>query len=380
MRKVIINGKIIMDDLILENKVIVFDEKIISIDDKNKVDFEGMEIIDAEGDYVSPGFVDIHTHGCGGFDTMNGTEESIEGIRRIVLKSGVTSFLPTTMTEEPLKIEKALENVRKAMKRDANGANILGIHLEGPFINTKKKGAQRADCVLPAEMKLIENYMDIVKIITIAPEVNENIQFIEKISKEFDIVFSIGHTDATYEEAVEAIRCGVKSATHLFNAMTGLHHRNPGVVGAVFNSDIYCELIGDKIHVHPSLFELLLNIKGKERIVLITDSMEAACLKKGDYQLGGQKVIVDETSARLEDGTLAGSILRLNEAVRNMVENTSYSLPQVVNLASLNPATLIGVNHRKGSLHIGKDADIVIFDKNINVSKTIVGGKLIYLV
>lgn len=380
MRKVIINGKIIVNNLILQNKIIEFDNKIISIEDKNKVNLEGKEIIDAEGNYISPGFIDIHTHGCGGFDTMNGTKESIEGIRRIVLQSGVTSFLPTTMTEKTLKIKKALQNVKEAMNTDSYGANILGVHLEGPFINTKKKGAQRADCVLPADFKVIENYTDIVKIITIAPEVNNNIDFIKKISKEFDVVFSIGHTDAVYEEAMESIKCGIKSATHLFNAMPGLHHRNPGVVGAVFNSDIYCELIADKIHVHPSLFEFLINIKGREKMILITDSMEAACLKRGNYKLGGQKVIVDDTSARLEDGTLAGSILRLNQAVRNIFKNTSYGIPDIVNFASMNPATLIGVDDKKGSLDIGKDADIVIFDENINAIKTIVNGNLVYSV
>jgi N-acetylglucosamine-6-phosphate deacetylase len=200
--------------------------------------------------------------------------------------------------------------------------------------------------------------------------------FLNHMHQHSHICFSIGHSNATYEEAIEAIEAGIKSATHLFNAMSGMNHREPGVVGAVLNSDIYCELIADKIHVHPAMFKLLINVKGSDRIILITDAMRAACMKQGIYELGGQQVTVEKGSARLADGTLAGSVLRLNEAVRNLLENTDISLPQAIAAVSINPARLIGLDGEVGSIEVGKSADIIIFDENIDIKATIIDGKL----
>lgn len=200
--------------------------------------------------------------------------------------------------------------------------------------------------------------------------------FIKGMHQHSHISFSIGHSNATYEEAMNAIEAGVKSATHMFNAMSGLNHREPGVVAAVLNSDIYCELIADKIHSHPAMYKLLVNAKGSSKLILITDAIRAACMKAGTYDLGGQEVIVEHGAVRLSDGTLAGSVLQLKVAVKNLWENTDLSLQQVIRTVTMNPAELIGLDCEIGSLEVGKKADIIIFDKNIDIKATIIDGEL----
>lgn len=383
--KIIKNGKIITKGNILIDKALVFEEKILDIiDEKNldeyieKANIANIEVIDAKGKYVSPGFIDIHVHGCGGSDTMDGTLEDIEIISSNVCKNGVTAFLPTTMTMEKEKIYEALNVIRKSMGIKNKGAKVVGAHMEGPFINPRLKGAQNEKYIEKPDYNFIKEYLDTIKIITLAPEMDKDYEFIKKVKRDTDIVLSIGHTNATYEEAMEAIELGVSHGTHTFNAMSPLHHRNPGVVGAIFNSDVTCELIADKIHVHPGAFNVLINVKGFNKVVLITDCMRAGNLNEGNYDLGGQKVIVKENSARLEDGTLAGSILSLNNGVKNIFKNTNLSLQQVVSMASINPAKVINMEHKKGSIEIGKDADIVVFDEEFNIKTTIVEGNIVF--
>ncbi|MDF2879773.1 MAG: nagA [Clostridiaceae bacterium] len=376
--KVIINGKIITKDEVILGKNIIFDKQIIDITDNlDLINNSNIDVIDAKGDYVSPGFIDLHIHGSGGKDAMDGDIDGLRVISSTISKNGVTAFLPTTMTMDIDTIYKALDTIRQAMKKQMPGAKVVGAHMEGPFINEKYKGAQAAEHILKPEFKLIEQYMDIIKIITLAPEKDHNYEFINKV-KNNNVVLSIGHSNATYEEAMKAIDAGITHATHTFNAMTPLHHRKPGIVGAIFNSSIVCELIADKIHVHPSLFQFLVNVKGKDKVVLITDSMRAGCMKDGEYELGGQKVLVKDNSARLEDGVLAGSVLTLNRAVSNIKNNTNLKINEVINMVSLNPAKEIKLDKQKGSLEINKDADIVIFDEDINVKETIVEGNVIY--
>lgn len=376
--KAIINGKIITKDGVILGKSIIFDKHITNITDNlDLLNNSNTEIIDAKGNYVSPGFIDLHIHGSGGKDAMDGDIDGLKIMSSIIAKNGVTSFLPTTMTMDINIIYKALDTIRQAMKEQMPGAKVVGAHMEGPFINEKYKGAQAAEHILKPEFKLIDQYMDVIKIITLAPEKDQNFKFIKE-AKGNDVVLSIGHSNATYEETMNAINAGITHATHTFNAMTPLHHRRPGIVGAIFNSGIVCELIADKIHVHPSLFQLLVNIKGKDKVILITDSMRAGCMKDGEYDLGGQKVIVKDNSARLEDGVLAGSVLTLNKAVNNIKNNTNLKINEVVNMVSLNPAKEIKLDKQKGSLEVNKDADIVIFDDDINVKATIVEGNLIY--
>lgn len=379
--KAIINGKIIMENEIIEDKILLFDEKIIEfIETKafEKLVEKCEEIIDAKGDFVSPGFIDIHIHGSGGYDVMDGTREAIDGISLAVVKNGVTGFLPTTMTMSKEKIYAALDSIRGAMKSETKGAKVLGAHLEGPFINKKYKGAQPEEFIIEPNYGYIENHIDVLKLITLAPERDENFNFIKETKQKTNIILSIGHSNADYEEAMAAIEQGITHATHTFNAMTPLNHRKPGIVGAVFNSDIYCEVIADGIHIHPAIFKTLKKVKGKERIILITDSMRAGCLKDGISELGGQKVIVKDNAARLEDGTLAGSILKLNKGIKNFMDNSDMSIYDAISLVSINPARELGLDNIKGSLEKGKFADIVILDGAFNVKQTIVEGKTFY--
>lgn len=383
--KAIINGKIITEDNVLYEKVILFNKKIQQIISKSEFNdltkhnpIEEIDLIDAKGSYISPGFIDVHIHGSGGSDTMDGTIDALTTISKVISSNGVTSFLPTTMTMDKEKIYKALDTIEQCMKLDLGGATILGAHMEGPFISKKYKGAQNPDYIIKPDYSFIENYIDVIKILTIAPENDDNFSFISKVKENTKITLSIGHSDSTYEEAMAAIKKGVTHATHIFNVMTPLNHRNPGIIGAIFNSDICCELIADSIHVHPSIFKIVSNIKRKDKIILITDSMRAGCLKDGISELGGQKVIVENNSARLEDGTLAGSILKLNKAVKNFMDNTNIPIYEAVAMASLNPAKNIGMDNTKGSLKIGKDADITIFDENFEIQYTIVNGKTVF--
>lgn len=373
--KAIINGKIIQENSILENKVLVFDEKILNICDEVPND---CELIDAKGMYISPGLIDIHIHGSKGCDTMDSTLKAINTMGSSLAESGVTGFLPTTMAMDKESIFKAFETVKRSMNNYNDGAKPLGVHMEGPFINNKYKGAQNPEYIVKPSLEYIKDYQDIIKIISYAPEVDENLEFTKQIKENTDIVLSICHSNLTYKEAKLAIENGVSNITHLFNAMTPLNHREPGVVGAAFLSDVYCEIIADKIHVNKDVFQLVLNNKGKEKVILVSDSMRAASMEDGEYELGGQTVYVKDNSARLESGVLAGSVLTLNKAVINFFENTNLSINEAIHLASLNPAKSINIDKTKGSLEIGKDADIAIFDENMNCHLTIVEGQIVY--
>mgnify|MGYP001327156737 CR=1 FL=1 len=379
--KAIINGKIILEDCVLDNSVIIFDKNIrsiISIEKFQKTSVDNIEIIDAKGNFVSPGLIDIHIHGAGGHDAMDGSLEDIDIISKSISEHGVTSFLPTTMTMDKTEIYKALDTVRIAMQSKLKGAKVLGAHMEGPFISEKYKGAQKKDFILKPDVNFIKGYEDVIKIITLAPEEDKDFNFIKRVKESTNIVLSMGHTNSNYKGAMEAIKCGITHATHTFNAMTPLNHREPGVVGAIMNSDVSAELIADKIHINPAIFPILLKLKGKDKVVLITDSMRAGCMKDGVSELGGQKVIVKYHAARLLNGTLAGSILTLEKAVKNVYENTDLELYEAVALASLNPAKVLNIFEHKGSIKQGKSADFTIFDKDFEVMQTIVEGSAVY--
>ena len=372
--KAIINGKIVLKDGVVENKALLFDEKIIGLAD----DASGAEeIIDAQGLYVSPGFVDVHIHGYLGEDASDG---SVDGLRKMaegVLQNGVTSFLPTTMTVAWDEIEAAFNVIRELMPKSKQaswqGAEILGCHAEGPFINPKKKGAQAAEAILPPDAEKLLVHKDVVRMVTVAPEMPLGMAFVEKVRKDSDIVVSIGHTDATFEEAMQAVALGANHMTHTFNAMSALSHRAPGTVGAALSSDAYCELIADTFHIHSGLFPLFAKAKG-DRLVLITDCTRAGGLKDGEYTLGGQAIYVKGIECRLADGTIAGSVLKMNDAVRNYRDHAGVSFHEAINCASLYAAKSIGVDACKGSLESGKDADIVLLDGDCGVHGVFVGG------
>ncbi len=281
-----------------------------------------------------------------------------------------------TMSKED--IYEALDTIRESMDIKYDGAQILGAHLEGPFINSKYKGAQSDEFIKVPNYPFIENYVDVIKIISYAPEVDENFNFTKEIKDKTDITLSIAHTNATYEEAKLAIKYGASNITHLFNAMTPLNHREMGVVGAALTTDVFCEIICDNIHINPALFQFVLNNKGKDKVVLITDCMRAGCMPDGKYDLGGQDVFVKDGVARLAAGNLAGSVLNLNKAVYNFMKNTDLSINEAINLASLNPARSINMDKTKGSLEIDKDADIALFDEDMNCYMSISQGEIIF--
>jgi len=279
------------------------------------------------------------------------------------------------MTMSTQDIDNALQNIQYHGK-SVTGADILGIHLEGPFINTEKHGAQDKKYVQTPNFQLIENYMDKIKMITLAPEVEGSETFIKYMTKEHPhVILSIGHSDASYEESKESFAWGVSHVTHLFNAMNTYHHRKPGIVGATFDTDVTCDIIADLVHTHASTLELTQKVK-QDKLILITDAMRAGCMKCGTYDLGGRSVIVKDGKAELEDGTLAGSVLKMNEAMLNMKHNTSMDLIAIVNAGTKGPAEKLNVN--KGELKVGYDADVVMFDENFSIILTIVSGEVKY--
>ncbi len=374
--KCIVNGKIILPNEIAENKILVFDSKISGI--VNELP-QNAEIIDANGGYVSAGLIDIHIHGYLGEDTSDGSVDGIYKIANGIMKNGVTSFCPTTMTVSMNEINKALDVIRslKEKSRYWEGAEILGVNLEGPFINPKRKGAQSEAHIKRPDSKFIINNADIIRVATIAPETEGGCEAIKEITENSKVVVSVGHTDATFEEALMAINSGARHITHLFNAQTPLHHRDPGVVGAALSENVTTEIIADEFHIHKGLFELLACVKG-DNLVLVTDCTRAGGMPDGEYTLGGQPIFVNGVKCLLEDGTIAGSVLKLNEAVKNFRDNTKLPFWKVVSAATLNPAKAIGVDDCKGSLEKGKDADIIITDNDFNIVKAIVGGEVKY--
>ena len=376
--KAIINGRIVLKDRVVENSALLYSDVIEGIVPADKLP-EGVEIIDAKGGYVAPGLIDLHIHGYLGKDVCDGEEESIRTISKGLLANGVTGYLPTTMTVDMKVIRKALEVCRalKEESRDWEGSAILGCHAEGPFISEKKKGAQDPKYILKPDAKFVKEYADIIRIITLAPEEDEDFKAISEIRRDTDVIVSMGHTSADYETAMKSTEAGVRHATHLFNAMTPLAHRAPGVVTAALNSDVSAELIVDTLHVNPVFYNMLWKLKGR-KLCFITDCLPAGGLPEGEYTLGGQKIIYRGIVCRLADGTVAGSILHLNKGVWNVYSNSDIPLYECVNCASLNPATVLGLDSRKGSIEIGKDADIIITDGEFNVQKTVIGGKIRY--
>lgn len=371
------NAKFILKDGIEVGKALLFNDKIVGLVNENEIPDE-TEIIDANGGYVAPGLIDLHIHGYLGRDVCDASEESMRIISKGLLANGVTGYLPTTMTVDLSTVKAALEVCRALMKEeDFDGSKILGVHAEGPFISASKKGAQDEKYILKPDADFVKSYSDVIRVITLAPEEDEGFEAIRRITSETDVVVSMGHTSADYETAVRSVDAGVRHATHLFNAMTPLTHRAPGVVGAALNSDASCELIVDTYHVSPYLFDTVYKLKGR-KLCFITDCLPAGGLPEGEYTLGGAKIIYRDNICRLEDGTIAGSVLHLNDGVWKVFNNSSIPLHECVNCASLNPATVLGLQDVKGSLDKGKDADIVILDGDFNVKKTIIGGTVRY--
>lgn len=371
--KYIKNGRIILPDGEVKNKVLAFNDSIIGVFDETDMEPDA-EVIDAEGGIVSPGLIDLHIHGYMGEDASDGSEAGLVKISNALTQNGVTAWLPTTMTIPTDELNRAFGAVRSLMKNGHTGAVILGVHAEGPYISPKKCGAQKPVNIKKPDADFILANKDVIRIVTMAPELEGAPEAAERVSEESDIVISMGHTDASYAQACRGAEAGFSHATHLFNAMTGLHHRDPGAVGAALTHDkVSCELIADEFHVSPELFGLLYKLK-KDRLVLITDCTRAGGLSDGQYDLGGQRITVSGIECRLDDGTIAGSVLKLNRALYNFKKNTGLDDWQVIATATQNPAMVLNDDSR-GRLEKGKRADIVIFDGDYNVKKTFIAGK-----
>ena len=385
--KAVTNGKLILPDergefQIVEHQAILYDTKIEEIvpemslrGDSVKLD----EVIDAHGAYVSPGFINIHLHGCVGCDAMDDDPAAIASMALYQASTGVTAMLPTTMTYDFPTIYTALDHIRAAMAESGDGARILGAHMEGPFISVERRGAQAPEHIVPADYARIVDYRDVIRLITIAPEeLKGDYTFVEQC-QEAGITISLGHSSADYNTARRAIlQYGINHVTHLFNGMVPFHHRTPGLVGAALDTPVDCELIADNVHLHPMTQRLVWRMKQGRHIVLITDSMRACGLGDGESELGGQVVRVSGQVAALKDGTIAGSVLTLDRAVANFAANTGASLAATVSYATKAPAVSIGAYDQMGSLEKGKRADITIFDGAVRVQRTIIGGRQVY--
>lgn len=371
--KAIINGTIIDKGRGWTGYHLLFNEKIVALSREEPP--KECEIIDAEGLYVSAGFVDIHIHGSGGADVMDATPEALETISQSLLRTGTTSFVATTMTMRQEDILKALDTIIMVGDK-VSGAKIEGIHLEGPFINPLKCGAQDPEYIQQAGLEWIEPYLPHIRVITIAPEMQGAEEFIRKISQSYPhIILSIGHSEANYEQTMQSFEWGISHATHLFNAMPPWHHREPGIIGAVFESDVTADIIADLIHTHPTILRTIEKIK-KDRLILITDAMRAGCMKSGHYDLGGQEVTVAGGRATLGSGVLAGSVLKLNDAVKNFHTYSDATLADAIAAVTTLPAKRLGLPI--GELRVGHDADIVIFDEAVSVQKVYIDGCLKY--
>lgn len=379
--------RVYTDNHVIENGFIKMkDQKITEFGTADQLgDVEGFEVIEVPSHFnVVPGFIDVHIHGVNGADTMDATKEALDTMVTALPKEGTTGFLATTITQEAKQIELAIKNAGEYIENQSlqGKAEILGIHLEGPFVNSKKAGAQPIQYIIDPDLELFKRWQALakgtIKLVTLAPEQPGGLEMVRYL-RENGVIPSIGHTDATFEQVNEAIEAGANHVTHLYNQMRGLHHREPGVVGAAFLRDeLKAEMIVDGVHIHPEMVNLAYKQKKSEGIILITDSMRAKCLKNGKYDLGGQEVTVRNGKAVLEDGTLAGSILKLGNAVKNILSFTSCTLKEAIEMASVNPAKQLKLYDRKGSISIGKDADIVILDDQMDVFMTFCRGELAF--
>ena len=331
--------------------------------------------------YLVPGFIDLHMHGAQGKDVMDGDKDAFLTIARALATEGVTGYLATTMSAENERIEQVLKTAAQCMT-EKTGAALLGLHLEGPFLAKQKTGAQREDYLQMPNITLFKQWQALaqnnIKMVTLAPELMGALEFIRALHA-LNITVSIGHTNATYDETMAAIKAGCSHATHLFNAMRSIHQREPGATTALLLADeVTAEIIVDGVHLHPAIVDMVLRLKGRERLMLITDAMRAKCLRDGQYELGGQSVTVFAGRATLSDGTLAGSTLRMPNAIANMQKFTHCSLIDAIHMATINPAYLLGMHTHKGSIETGKDADLVVLNDNIGVCLTMRAGNVIF--
>jgi N-acetylglucosamine-6-phosphate deacetylase len=338
------------------------------------------ERVDLRGHTLVPGLIDLHVHGALGHDATDATPDGLREMARFYARHGVTGFMATTVTAAPERIMTALETIAGVMEEGSGGAAILGAHVEGPFLDEGKRGAQDGVHIRRADPEEYRAFFGtrIVRLITVAPEYAENQELI-RYAASHGAIASIGHTRASYEQVRRAVELGATQVCHVFNGMVPLHHREPGALGAALTSDeLRCELIADGVHIHPAVLKLAVRAKGVERIVLITDAMRGAGMPDGTYNLGDVTVTVEEGIARTAEGALAGSTLTLERAVANIMAAADLSLDQALSMATVNPARALGLQGRKGSIAVGKDADLVVLDDDLQVQRTLVAGRTVY--
>ena len=331
---------------------------------------------------ILPGFIDIHTHGAYGFDTNDAEEEGLREWMRRIPEEGVTSILPTTVTQMPDVLASALKNVAKVYEEGYEGAEILGVHFEGPYLDMDYKGAQPPEAIAAPTVEQFKYYQEcakgLIKVITIAPEHDPNYELIHYLSAT-GVVASMGHSSATYEQAVMAVANGVNSMTHVYNGMTPYHHRKLGIVGSSFRfRDVYGEIICDGCHSTYAALNNYFTTKGRDYGIMISDSLRAkGCPPNGNYTLGGHDIVIGEDGlARIKGtDTIAGSTLRLNKGLKNLIENALVPVDTAINSCTANPARLLRVDNRKGYIRVNYDADIVVLNDNYDVLETYCKGK-----
>lgn len=374
MNTMIVAGELLIGTEFVRGAVVIEGSQITDI--LSAHEFHGERDILRESLYVAPGFIDLQVNG--GFGVEVGEEpEAIRILAARLPEMGVTAFLPTVITSPPEFYPKAIAAFQAA--KDAPGASPLGLHIEGPFLSPQRHGAHRRDSIENADPCLLDTLLesDAVRLVTLAPERPDAPGLIEKLRKR-GVLISIGHTNATYEQFKAGVDAGARMATHLYNAMSPFGHREPGAIGAALLDDrVTVGLIADGVHTHPASLQLALRAKGVEGIALVTDMMAAAGMPSGAYVLGGRQVITDDTSARLADGTLAGSLLTMDQAVRNMVQWTDATTIDALRMASEIPARLLGLA-RMGHIRQGNDADLVLLDEDLHVQTTIIKGEIVY--
>jgi N-acetylglucosamine-6-phosphate deacetylase len=384
------NGRVITPAGVLVNGSVLIEDGVIVGVESSDVEFEDALSIDAEGRYISPGFIDIHIHGGGGFDFMDETEEAFIGIAETHARFGTTAMVPTTLSATKEAIIKALEIFERVRDRNPAGSQLLGVHIEGPYFAMSQRGAQDPRYIRdpdPSEyQEIIDHYKGLVRW-SVAPELNGALEMGLALRAK-GILAAIAHTDAVYEDVVKAVECGYTLATHLYSAMSGVTRRNAfryaGVIeSSLLMDEIDVELIGDGIHLPAPLLKLVYKVKGRDKIALITDAMRGAAMPEGESMLGnlhsGLKVIIEDGVAKLPDRTsFAGSVATSDRLVRTMHRLGEVSIADAVYMAATTPARIMGVGDRKGSVAVGKDADILIFDDDVNISKTIIKGEVVY--
>ena len=374
------------DRVILDGVVLVEGPKILEVGSRRAVRFsrDEFQVVGHSQQLLAPGFIDVHTHGAMGRDVMEGTDEALEVISRFLAAHGTTSFLATTVTASPIATLQAVEALGSQVDRPLPGARMLGLHLEGPFINPEKRGAHTAKYIRRPSTLIFDQLLACsshqIKLITVAPEVEGSLELI-RFARAKGVVVSLGHSNATLEETMAAIALGAGNATHTFNAMRPFSHRDPGILGAVLTApEIWAELIADGVHVSPAAINLCIQCKSARRILLISDAVSATGMPEGQYRLSDIEITLSGGICRTREGQLAGSTLTQDQALRNMVRWSHLPLEAVLGMLTRNPAQSLGIAESKGTLAEGRDADMVLLDRNLRVNTTIIQGEVSHTV